>query len=132
MEKSLRKKIIFGLSSLSLLLFSTITGQIAKADNLGDAFKIANNVASSSGYRSTDIYTVIGNVILTILSLVGIIFIVLIIYSGIIWMTAAGNEQKTEKSKETIKNSIIGLIIVLSAYAITYFLINIFGSQIST
>lgn len=130
MEKSLRKKIIFGIFSLSLLLSGAVTGQIAKADNLGDAFKIADNVASSSGYTSTDVYTIIGNIIMTVLSLVGIIFVVFIIYSGITWMTAAGNEQKTEKSKDTIKHSIIGLIIVLGAYVITYFLINIFGSQI--
>lgn len=130
MKNSLEKKIIFGIFSLSLLLSGAITGQIARADNLGDAFKIVDTVASSSGYRSTDFDTVIGNVIMTILSLVGMIFIVFIIYSGIVWMTAAGNEQKTEKSKNTIKHSVIGLVIVLGAYAITYFLINIFGSQI--
>jgi len=131
MKNSLGKKIIFGIFSLFLLLSGAITGQIVKADNLGDAFTIADTVASSSGYGSTDINSVIGNIIMTVLSLVGIIFIVFIIYSGIVWMTAAGNEQKTEKSKNTIKHSVIGLVIVLGAYAITYFLINIFGSQIS-
>jgi len=130
MKNSLGKKIIFGIFSLSLLLSGVITGQIAKADNLGDTFKIADTVASSSGYRSTDLYTVIGGVIMTVLSLVGIIFVAFIIYSGIVWMTAAGNEQKTEKALSTIKHSVIGLVIVLGAYAITYFLINILGSQI--
>ncbi len=65
---------------------------------------------------------IIGVVIGVILSLLGVVFLILIIYGGILWMTAAGNEDQIAKSKKVIRNSIIGLIIVVGAYAVTVFL----------
>jgi hypothetical protein len=44
------------------------------------------------------------------------------IYGGYRWMMASGREEEVQKAKDTIKAAIIGLIIVLSAYTITYFI----------
>ena len=66
----------------------------------------------------------IAAVVKVILGFLGVIFIVLIIYSGILWMTSAGSEEKIGKAKKTIVAATIGLAIVLSAYAITYFVID--------
>lgn len=63
----------------------------------------------------------IGTVIGAILSLVGILFLGLMIYGGLIWMLARGNEQEVEKAKNIIISAVFGLIIVLAAYAITAF-----------
>jgi len=41
-----------------------------------------------------------------------------------LWMTSGGNEEKIEKAKKILVSSIIGLTIVLAAYAITYFVID--------
>jgi len=68
----------------------------------------------------------IGNIVFALLSLVGIIFLFLLIYGGIFWMTARGNESQVDKAKNIITNSLIGLIIVLLAYAISVFVIKIF------
>jgi len=64
------------------------------------------------------------------LGLLGVIFIILIIIAGYNWMTAAGDEQKVTKAKDTIQRAIIGLIIILAAYSITYFVFRYvpFGS----
>ncbi len=67
------------------------------------------------------LYVMISEVVRVALSLLGIIFLLIIIYAGFIWMMARGNEQEVERAKKFIQNSIIGLIIVLSAYAITSF-----------
>jgi len=70
------------------------------------------------------VYTVsdvVSTVISGFLSLLGIIFIILIITAGYNWMSARGEEQKVEKAKETIQRAIIGLVIIVVAYAITYF-----------
>ncbi|MFH1789897.1 MAG: hypothetical protein ABH832_02405 [bacterium] len=56
-----------------------------------------------------------------ILSTLGVIFFVLTIYAGFLWMTAGGNEEQIEKSKKLLKRAVIGLIIILSAYSITWF-----------
>ncbi len=65
---------------------------------------------------------IIGTVVGAALSFIGILFFVLIIYGGITWMTAAGNETQISKAKNLIISAIIGLIIVLAAYAITSFI----------
>ncbi len=74
-----------------------------------------------------DLPTLVGNIIKSILSLVGIIFFVLTVYAGFLWMTARGDDSKIEKAKEILKSSITGLFIVVSAYAITVFVTKQFG-----
>jgi amino acid transporter len=55
------------------------------------------------------------------LGLLGIIFIILIIFAGYNWLTAGGDEEKVTKAKQTLTRAVIGLIIIVGAYAITYF-----------
>lgn len=70
----------------------------------------------------------ISTVIKAVLSVVGTIFLLLTIYAGILWMTAQGEEEKAKKARDIISMSIIGLIIILSAYAITYFVTSKLGN----
>ena len=69
----------------------------------------------------------IGQVISAVLVFLGVLFLLLIIYGGYIWMMARGNEQEVEKAKNIIKNALIGLVVVLAAYAITYTIFRYFG-----
>jgi len=62
---------------------------------------------------------IIGGIVGVFLSFLGVIFFVLMIYGGFMWMTARGNETQVESARKTIGNAIIGLIVVLSAYVIT-------------
>ncbi len=55
------------------------------------------------------------------LSVMGSVFLALIIMSGYWLVTARGDEAKVEKAQTTIRGAIIGLIIVLIAYSITLF-----------
>lgn len=59
-----------------------------------------------------------------LLGLAGMVLVVLIIYAGWLWMSSQGEEDKIEKSKNILKSAIIGLVIILGAYAITTFIIN--------
>lgn len=61
-----------------------------------------------------------GTAIKGLLTFLGVILLGLMIYGGYKWMLARGNEQEVEAAKNTIRNAIIGLIVVLGAYAITY------------
>ena len=51
------------------------------------------------------------------------------VYGGYLWMTARGNEEEVTKAKNLIKAAIIGLIIVLAAYAISIFVIKLVGEK---
>ncbi len=104
------------------------------AANLGDAFNVHDNsnndpldaVASQAGYNTntTSINPLIATIIQSLLSLLGIIFLVLMVYGGYLWMTAAGNEEKVTKAKNLITAAIIGLIIVVASYAISVFVVS--------
>jgi len=82
------------------------------------------NIASSSGLGSQDIRTTIATIINVALSLLGVVVLVIIIYGGFLWMTAGGNDEKVGEAKKWIFGGIIGLVIILSAYAIASFVIT--------
>lgn len=80
-----------------------------------------NNVAQKGGYANVDETTLsstLGTIVKVFLGFLGIIFIILTIWSGYNWMTASGNDEKVSKAKTTLVRAIIGLIIVISSYAI--------------
>jgi uncharacterized membrane protein len=67
---------------------------------------------------------IIANAINIVLSLIGVLFIGLMIYGGYNWMTAGGNEEKVKTAKGTVTEAAIGLIVVIGAYAISYFVLE--------
>lgn len=91
-----------------------------------------NLTGQQAGYDlvETTPESIVGQVIKTVLGIMGVAFLALMVYAGITWMIAQGNEQKVEKAKNTITQAIVGLIIVVLAYAIAYFVINYFGSKV--
>jgi hypothetical protein len=66
--------------------------------------------------------TVAGEAITVILGFIGAIFMLLIIYSGVQWMTAGGNEEKVAKAQNRLKFSSIGLAIIFFSYILTTFI----------
>lgn len=64
----------------------------------------------------------IGTIIGALLAFIGVIFFILMIYGGFLWMTAQGNEEQITKAKNLIIAAVIGIIIVMSAYAITAYI----------
>jgi len=78
-------------------------------------------LAVSSGLtNNSNLTTIISVLIKSVLGFLGIIFLILTIMAGFKWMNAQGNEEDIKKAQASLKNSIIGLVIVLAAYAITY------------
>lgn len=72
---------------------------------------------------SESLGTFIGTRVLTpAFGLLGIVFLVLMIYAGFLWMTAAGDPGKVTKAKSLMGNAIIGLIVILLAYGFTQFI----------
>jgi hypothetical protein len=59
----------------------------------------------------------------------GVIFLVLTIYGGFIWMNARGRETEVEKAQGIIRATVIGLAIVVAAYAISYFVVEVLTSE---
>lgn len=66
----------------------------------------------------------IASVINAALGLLGVIAVVIILLGGFTWMTAGGNEEKIKKARGLIMAGIIGLAIILSAFAIARFVVG--------
>ncbi len=66
----------------------------------------------------------IGNIVNALLTVLGIVFMVLIVYSGFLYLTDAGGGEKVKKAKSIMTQSIIGLVIILAAYAISRYVIS--------
>jgi len=88
--------------------------------------------ANVAGLKKAEPAAVIGSIIGYALSFIGIIFMVLVLYGGYLWMTSFGNEQKVEKAKELIIGAVIGLVIIVAAYTITTFVVNSILGSVNT
>jgi len=80
----------------------------------------------STAYSSTDLTVsgFIGNLIKALLAATGIIFLVLTVYAGVLYMTAAGEPDKVKKAKSMLTSAVIGLVIIIGAYAISSYVIT--------
>lgn len=96
---------------------------IARAQDFGSEL-LTNTAQKNGGYSNAPIETILSRVITGFLGLLGVIFLVLMLYGGYMWLIARGNEDKVDTAKETIKNSIIGLIIVVASYAISHYVLT--------
>ncbi|MDD5031566.1 MAG: hypothetical protein PHR36_00795 [Patescibacteria group bacterium] len=124
-----RKKIIFSIFLIVLFVgFVCVpVGQAQPTDP--DAVNYGLDRTANEGFNAyggtpaqTDIPTIIGRIIGAVLSFIGILFFVLVIYGGYLWMTARGNEEQVGQAISIVTQATIGLIIVAAAYLITRFL----------
>lgn len=92
------------------------TGIVGKLENVGTAGGFAETTNENS------LVTNLGLIVNVVLSLLGVLFIVLTVVSGFKWMTAGGNEDQIKSARKNITNAIIGLVIVVSSYAIWMFI----------
>ncbi|MEK7619617.1 MAG: Ig-like domain-containing protein [Patescibacteria group bacterium] len=80
--------------------------------------------ADASTLSQDSIAIIIARVIRVALTLVGIIFVCVIIYAGFLYLLARGEPEPIKKAKKIFQQSIIGLIIIFSAYSIATFILN--------
>ncbi len=114
---------------LKIIFLFTLLLPSAVLANAVDPLESLRRAGGSTGLiTDRDPIQIISAVINVVLSFVGAIFIVLIIMSGIRWMTSSGNADQIKKAKETIVNSVIGLLIIFASYAIVYYVLKFLTS----
>jgi len=82
------------------------------------------NYGTYTGLGTKDIREGVMSIVNILLGFLGIIAIIIILYGGFVWLTAAGNEEKVSQAKKVITAGIIGLIIIFVSYAIAAFVID--------
>jgi lysylphosphatidylglycerol synthetase-like protein (DUF2156 family) len=117
------KKNIKNVVSTLLLVFVLCVPYLVLAETMSGSGILdkVEGVGTVSGYAEADetsLAETLGLIVNTVLSLLGVVFIVLMVYGGFQWMTAGGNEEQVKKAQGRIKNAIIGLVITIAAYGI--------------
>ena len=140
MKQNIFKKIITAMmifSALILILAPVSQALAVTADDYwgGTTQKqyVNTNSGLAGGSTARDPRQIIVDVIKIALGFLGILATVIILFAGFKWMTAAGNEENITSAKNMLIAGIIGLVIILSAYALATFIINqIIGATTGT
>lgn len=99
----------------SLLILAPLAAQAYTYEDVGETI----------GLGSADLKSTVVNIVQWALGLLALVAVIMIIIGGFQWMTAGGNEEKVDKAKKLISAAVIGLIIVLLAWAIVIFVIGV-------
>ncbi|HAZ29022.1 MAG TPA: hypothetical protein DCY48_04605 [Candidatus Magasanikbacteria bacterium] len=91
---------------------------------LQDKDPLGLNYGKYTGLGNEDVRFSTAKIINTALGILGTVAIVIIIYAGFVWMTSAGNEDQSKKAQKILFAAVIGLIVILSSFIITRFLLT--------
>jgi cysteine-rich repeat protein len=81
--------------------------------------------AETAGFTTNaELEVIVARLIRTVLSFLGIVAVVIMLYGGFVWMTAGGNPDRVDTAKKIIINGTIGLVLVFSSFAITQFILG--------
>lgn len=135
--KKLIQKILLALCLFSVLLPSVLLAESA-INNKDKKFGFSNN--SFFDNISSQLYKPIGDgdtafnntvsKILTILfSLLGVVFIGLLIYGGYLWMMG-DKFGDVKKAQKILQDAVIGIILIGAAYAISVFVLSALAENV--
>jgi len=117
------KALAIGLS-LFLCLFMVAPVAFAQLDITGNLANTGEGIYGPGGAPANDLPVIIGNIINVVLGFLGVVLVLIVIYGGFKYMTSGGEDKGAKEGKQWIINGIIGLVIVLSAYAIITFVVS--------
>ena len=117
----IQEKLIY--VSVAMTTFLPFTAMAQTYQGIGGSVDSLKAVGKASGSKG-DLPTMIGNIINVLLGTLGIVFVILVIYAGVLYMTASGDNDKVKKAKTLLTQAVIGMIIIIAAYSISAFVIG--------
>lgn len=126
----MRNKKIYYLILCVVFLFIMSCFLVVEAVGAQDDFWSASKHLTNIGQKvnlvgeDVDMPTTIGRIINGILGFLGVACMGFIIYGGLRLMTAGGNDEVVQQARQTIKWALIGLIVVIGAYALSYYVVS--------
>ena len=115
---------IFSAFAISMSMTSLVSAANITADDAFGGTAIKGQIQTGSGLGTADPRAMAAKVINIMLGFLGIIAVVIILFGGFKWMTAAGNDDKVGEAKKLLGAGVIGLVIVLMSYGLAQFVIN--------
>lgn len=117
MNKKLIKQVlvVFGLMVGALALVSFLPG-VANAALLGAGDNVQSVSEETGG--ATSLRTLILRMVNYFLTFLGVLAVIMIIYGGVTYVTAAGKDEALGNAKKIIMYALVGIVIVLLSFAL--------------
>ena len=113
---------VFGFSAVSTASLSTnVSAQAADGVKKGITTATTADMENKSIAGEGGLISILINFLLWT---VGILSVVMIIFSGFRYITSAGDASKTKSAQSTLIYSVVGLIVAIMAYAIVNMVTN--------
>lgn len=110
-----------GLAMLPTLTLPFTTFAAPTPYNLSTMGSGVTSAGDNAGLSAaSDLPTIIGRVVSVMLGVLGLVFVILVVYAGFLYLTSNGEEKNVGKAKKLLTQAVIGLVIIVSAYAITF------------
>ncbi len=84
----------------------------------------ASDVQVHTALGNNDPRIITADLINILLGFLGILSVVLILFAGFKWMTAAGNDDQVASAKKLLISAVVGLVIILASYALASFVLD--------
>lgn len=125
MKHLFKKALITGVST-GLVAMPLIAGAQPFTNPFETGKKAVEGVGTAAqiGGGTQDINVIVGRIINIVLGFLGIVLLFYFLYGGFKWMTAGGDEDGVKEAKTMIRNAVIGLVIIMAAYALTNFVLT--------
>ncbi|KKR86555.1 MAG: hypothetical protein UU48_C0009G0010 [Candidatus Uhrbacteria bacterium GW2011_GWF2_41_16] len=123
---------MFGLFSNFLLVFVPlfVYAQTEAADTVKTGLAVTAKEAGF-GTESQSIYDLIAGVINVLLGFLGIIIFLFIVYAGYLYLTSQGADEKIKQAKKILSSSLTGAVIIISAYALSSYILGALATAVS-
>ena len=115
--------IVLSISLLAMMLFAVAVPVYAATGDADDLYGL-EGIGTGSGLGQKDLKETVGSLIKVALGFLGVIAIIIVLVGGFKYMIAGGSEDKVKEAKQWIISGVIGLAIILAAYAITSFVLT--------
>lgn len=119
-------------AAIALAAFASASVVLAQQGDLGASVNAGLETGRTVvGFGAEPLQVIIMRIVQIALGFLGVLAILIILYGGLVWMTAGGDEGKVETAKTILRNGVIGLLIIFAAFAIASFVLrqltNAFG-----
>lgn len=88
----------------------------------GGGGSVPNIIPQQPGGSIGSVETLVKNLFSFGITIGGVVFMILFLVGGLMYLSAAGNEDQTGKAKRMMIDAVIGLVLVLGSWAIARFI----------
>jgi len=107
---------------IGIVLMLALVAMPTLAQNLDNQFLA--NFEGNAGIGNAGLGHIVGKIIKAVLSVLGLVALIIFIVAGFQWMTSGGNKEKIQGAQKLMGSAVIGLVIIVIAYAATNFIVD--------